>query len=335
MARNVWILSAVLVTWAASAVAADVAPPEALKWSARMPSEKIEVGKEYRVVVKLEINSQAGYRPYQNENAAFMVQLLAPDSIRLEVTERTRLLDTPYQRYFVGGAAYVDFRVISKPRPGDYLALNLVGYLAKEKDQWFVRRRGNLLLEPEAELRPTDASRTEWGDREDRLDIGDRAPAFVLPDSVERMHDLRDFLGQYYVVLAMYRHHDETFCYAPLVTLHFQHQRFDEIGAKVIGVSKEDRTLEDFKKLVDRFGPRPPEPTFITLLWDEGGKATRDYDPITYYLIDKEGIIRQIMPGTRVVRPSHRALLNELRAIIREDQAATQPADTRPADTTE
>lgn len=308
-------------------------PPEAVTWTAKLPDEPLEIGKPYRIEVRVSLSPKQGLSLYgPDPDAAFIVQVDAPDCVRLIAEDPDRPWDTPYERAVMGGVAYVDFKLRSKPRPGDMIALNLCGYIEhktekrvtdergthveKSGDEWFIRQRGNLLLERGAELRLTDAGRSRWGDREDRLDIGDTVEPFTLPDVTGTEHDLRDYIGSYYLILAFYRNNDERFCVAPLVNLHFWYDQFDKLGARVICVSKEDDTMESFAKLVSRFRPVPPRTLF---LWDRNGRATRDYDPITYYLVDLDGRIRQIFPGTRLTRCSPRALINVLTEVMKQD----------------
>jgi hypothetical protein len=312
------------------------APPGAVTWSAEMPEERLDVGEKYRIEVWVSLNHRQGIAyGGPDPDAAFVVQVDAPECVRLVVEDPQRPWDSLYERAVTGGVAYVDFKLKSKPKVGDMLALNLCGYIErktekrvtdaegtrveKSADEWFVRERGNLLLERGAELRPADADRSRWGDREDRLDIGDTVAPFTLPDVTGANHDLRDYLGRYYLILAFYRNNDEQFCVAPLVNLHFAYEDFDRLGAKVICVSKEDESLESFEKLVSRFRPVPPRTLF---LWDEGGRATRDYDPITYYLVDLEGRIREIFPGTRFTRCPPRALLHAIADVLKADGVA-------------
>lgn len=316
--------------------AAAKPPPGAVTWSAEMPDERLEIGTKYRIEVWVSLNHQQGITfGGPDPDSAFVVQVDAPECMRLVVEDPRRPWDTAYERAVMGGVAYVDFKLKSKPKVGDLLALNLCGYIQrktekrvtdaqgtrvqKSAEEWFVRERGNLLLERGAELRMTDADRSRWGDHEDRLDIGDVVEPFTLPDVTGTAHDLRDYLGRQYLILAFYRNNDDQYCVAPLVNLHFAYDEFDRLGAKVIGVSKEDESLESFEKLVSRFRPVPPR---TLILWDDGGRTTKDFDPITYYLIDLDGRIREIFPGTRFTRCSPRAMLHAIADVMNADGVA-------------
>lgn len=311
-------------------------PPNAMRWSAEMPEEPLKIGETYRIDIKVTVNDQLGLRHYgAHPNAAFVVQIDAPECVRPSVDDPMRPWDTPFERAVMDGIARFDFKLVSKPKPGDMLAFNLCGFveLAREKrvtdaqgtrvestsNQWFIRERGNLLLERGAELRLTDANRSRWGDNDDRLQIENEIEPFTLPDMTGKMHDLRDYLGRYYLVLAFYRSHEENVCVVSMAGLHLRYEDFDRLGAKVICISKEDESLEAFGKLVSRFRPVPPRTLF---LWDQYGRETRDYAPVTFYVVDLDGRIREIIPATRMTRAPTQAILNVLAEIIKQDGVA-------------
>jgi len=76
----------------------------------------------------------------------------------------------------------------------------------------------------------------------------------------------------------------------------------------VIAVAQEDRDLESHAKFLERF-PAPPPFDIVAYL---GRAATKRYDRTTTYLIDRDGIIRQVFPQTVRERASWEAVLGEI-----------------------
>lgn len=76
------------------------------------------------------------------------------------------------------------------------------------------------------------------------------------------------------------------------------------------------------------------------LAFDLGGQATGPYDRVTAYLIDREGIVRQIYPMTVRSRPSSVILAKDVLALAAEQRAAdaarerTEAQDRTPAEET-
>lgn len=86
---------------------------------------------------------------------------------------------------------------------------------------------------------------------------------------------------------------------------------FDEFAkrdAAVIAIAQEDSDLESHGKMFKRFNP-PPR---FNIVADIDYQATTPYKRTTAYLIDKEGVVRQVFPMMIHHRPSWRAILNEL-----------------------
>lgn len=128
----------------------------------------------------------------------------------------------------------------------------------------------------------------------DRLQEGDIAPDFELPDQGGRMVSSKDVKGRKVLVLYFYPADFTKVCTMEAVAFRQMHERFQEAGAEVIGVSSDDvRTHKEFA--VEH------ELTF-TLLSDEkevlrkafgaygiGGTPAR-----TTYVIDREWKIRMV-----------------------------------------
>ena len=88
--------------------------------------------------------------------------------------------------------------------------------------------------------------------------------------------------------------------------------RVDEFAARdtvVVAVAQEDESLEEFARMqASGFegGPR------FELVCDANRARTGMFDRTTAYLIDREGIVRQVFPMTLRHRPAWEALLAEV-----------------------
>ena len=128
-----------------------------------------------------------------------------------------------------------------------------------------------------------------------RVQVGDKAPDFALPDQSGSMVRLGDFIGDKIVVLYFYPKDFSRGCTAEACAFRDSNAVFVEAGAQVIGISSQ--SVESHNKFAV-FYKLP----FI-LLSDEGGKVRKLYGvPSTLglltgrvtYIIDKKGIVRHI-----------------------------------------
>jgi hypothetical protein len=90
---------------------------------------------------------------------------------------------------------------------------------------------------------------------------------------------------------------------------------YDEIEAldgAAVAVSQEDTDLASFGKMSARFDGRFP------ILADVGRERVRALDRTTAYLIDKQGIVREVFPMIIHARPSWRVVLNEMAGLRAE-----------------
>jgi hypothetical protein len=74
-----------------------------------------------------------------------------------------------------------------------------------------------------------------------------------------------------------------------------------------VAVAQEDETLEDFAGMPRALG-NPP----FDVVADLKGEKTARWDRITTYLIDRDGIVRQVFPTMIRQRPSWKAILREV-----------------------
>lgn len=87
--------------------------------------------------------------------------------------------------------------------------------------------------------------------------------------------------------------------------------QFEKRDTVVIAIAQEDKDLKSHGQFLSRFGSDRP----FDIVADIGRKLTKKYDRVTTYLIDKEGIVRQIFPAMIHMRPSWQAVLNEIDAL--------------------
>jgi peroxiredoxin Q/BCP len=128
-----------------------------------------------------------------------------------------------------------------------------------------------------------------------KVKVGDKAPAFTLPDQSGAMVTLRGFVGSKIIVLYFYPKDFSRGCTAEACAFRDSYDVFVEAGAQVIGVSSQSVESHSSFALVNKLP--------FVLLSDEGGKVRELYGvPSTLgllpgrvtYVIDKKGIVRHI-----------------------------------------
>jgi peroxiredoxin Q/BCP len=128
-----------------------------------------------------------------------------------------------------------------------------------------------------------------------KLNVGDKAPDFALPNQSGTMINLRDFIGKKIVVLYFYPKDFTSGCTAEACAFRDSYEVFKDAGAEVIGVSSQSVDSHQ------RFAQANSLP-FI-LLSDEDGKVRKLYGAASAlglmpgrvtYVIDKNGTIRHM-----------------------------------------
>jgi peroxiredoxin Q/BCP len=136
---------------------------------------------------------------------------------------------------------------------------------------------------------------TEQQTMKEKVEVGDKAPDFALPDQSGAMVKLSDFIGNKIIVLYFYPRDFSRGCTAEACAFRDSYNVFVEAGAQVIGISSQ--SVESHNKFAV-FYKLP----FI-LLSDEDGKVRKLYGvPATLgilagrvtYVIDKKGIVKHI-----------------------------------------
>jgi peroxiredoxin Q/BCP len=127
------------------------------------------------------------------------------------------------------------------------------------------------------------------------VQVGDRAPAFTLPNQSGTPVNLADLLGQKPIVLYFYPKDDTPGCTAESCAFRDSYEIFQEAGAEVIGISAD--TPASHQQFAAKY--RLP---FI-LLSDRDNQVRKLYGvPATLfvlpgrvtYVIDPQGIVRHI-----------------------------------------
>lgn len=77
----------------------------------------------------------------------------------------------------------------------------------------------------------------------------------------------------------------------------------------MFGVSQEDKDVESAGQFLKHFDDRMPP---FAILADCNREKTARLDPTTIYLVDREGVVREIFPATVRERPAWDAVLRRL-----------------------
>ncbi len=92
------------------------------------------------------------------------------------------------------------------------------------------------------------------------------------------------------------------------------YDEFTKLDTVVVAISQEDKTLKTHAQFLTKFGDGPP----FDIVADLKRKKTKRYDRTTAYLIDKEGVVRQVFPMLISARPSWKAILGEVELLAVE-----------------
>jgi thioredoxin-dependent peroxiredoxin len=127
------------------------------------------------------------------------------------------------------------------------------------------------------------------------VQVGDKAPDFILPSQSGEQVRLQDRLGERVVVLYFYPKDNTSGCTAQACAFRDSHEVFTEAGAEVIGISS------DSAERHAAFAGKHNLP--FTLLSDQGGRVRGQYGvPAVLgllpgrvtYVIDRQGTVRHV-----------------------------------------
>jgi peroxiredoxin Q/BCP len=128
-----------------------------------------------------------------------------------------------------------------------------------------------------------------------KVNVGDKAPDFTLPDQSGVMVSLREFIGNKIIVLYFYPKDFTRGCTAEACAFRDSYDVFVQAGAQVLGVSSQSVDSHSRFAMVNKL-------PFI-LLSDQYGKVRKLYGvPSTFgllpgrvtYVVDKKGVVRHV-----------------------------------------
>lgn len=122
------------------------------------------------------------------------------------------------------------------------------------------------------------------------------APDFTLPDTNGKTHTLKEYAGKW-VVLYFYPKDDTPGCTAEACSLRDARDTLAEMGAEIIGVSKDDASSHE--KFKAKYSLN------FTLLTDEKATTIESYGAWGKKMYGREGILRKtfiIDPSGQVVK---------------------------------
>lgn len=137
--------------------------------------------------------------------------------------------------------------------------------------------------------------------------VGEPAPDFNLPSTLDRDIGLGEFRGKQALVLYFYPRDDTPGCTAEACAFRDLRAMFNEHGAEILGVSTDN--VRSHKKFQQKFGL-----TFPLLadaehavadqygVWQQRKFMGREYMGIarTTFVIDKDGTIKAVFPNVKV-----------------------------------
>ena len=137
------------------------------------------------------------------------------------------------------------------------------------------------------------------------LEVGQKAPAFRLPDQNGNLVSLADFLGKK-VVLYFYSKDNTSGCTKQACAFRLAYHQFKAMGVEVIGISKDSvASHEKFAAKHNLPFTLLSDPEFQILqaydVWKEkksSGKVTMGTVRTTY-IIDAQGMIEKVMPKVK------------------------------------
>ena len=153
-----------------------------------------------------------------------------------------------------------------------------------------------------------------------KVQVGDSAPDFTLPDQSGAPISLGDFLKKKEIVLYFYPKDNTAICIAEAQAFRDSYKVFMDVGAEVIGVSSD--SVESHQQFAKQH--RLP---FI-LLSDEGSLMRKRYGvPTSFglpgrvtYVIDRQGIVRHIFFSQYTSQRHIDEALETLQSIRKEHQ---------------
>lgn len=146
------------------------------------------------------------------------------------------------------------------------------------------------------------------------LKVGDRAPAFSLPDQDGKMHDLKEYAGSW-VLLYFYPKDDTPGCTTEACSLRDNFPKFKKMKAKVIGVSidpvkKHSKFVQKYKLPYTLLSDEDKRLVNVYGVWAKKKFMGREYMGTLRwsFLIDPNGKIAKIYEGVKPGRHAEEVL---------------------------
>jgi thioredoxin-dependent peroxiredoxin len=147
------------------------------------------------------------------------------------------------------------------------------------------------------------------------LRVGQAAPEFTLPDADMEMVSLAQFRGRQNVILYFYPKDDTPGCTREAIDFSDLENEFAELGTVVLGVSRDDCLAHGAFR--DKHG------LAVRLLSDADAEACERYGVMqekeiegvrrtgisrSTFVIDKQGVLRQVLYGIKAAGHAHEVL---------------------------
>jgi hypothetical protein len=193
-------------------------PSDALTVSASIDAKRLRRGGDYEIVLKIE--TAPGWSATDSGVPNPILQIEVPESATLagevidsyKALSRNEFLMEPFERLIKDASTTIPFKVkkhISKSdKTGESFGLNVLTYLKSPENgqSYYLRRRLELPLAPQAVAVAGDAANSKWG-VENTLHIGDKADDFSLPRADGTTRSLSEYLGKKNIIVTTYRAH--------------------------------------------------------------------------------------------------------------------------------
>ena len=96
---------------------------------------------------------------------------------------------------------------------------------------------------------------------------------------------------------------------------------FTKLNTAVMAVAQEDKDLKSHGRILESFESTPQ----FDIVGDIDRGATSKYKRTTAYLIDKQGVVRQVFPMLIHARPTWHAILREVTRLADTPGARDKP----------
>ncbi len=172
-----------------------------------MPADPLEVGREY--TIPLTFTVAEGWSVSDAGLPGAILQVDVPPGVELvearaDAKARKRFLQAPHERMLAEGGNELTFKLTGKLAADAALSFNVLGYCSDGSRVRFLRQRYRVPLKPGAALAETNVNPSTWG-TDQGLQLGDKLPAYELPQADGSVIKLADYIGKSNIVITTYR----------------------------------------------------------------------------------------------------------------------------------